>query len=337
MSGGRTNRRAFIAGFGGRGCVAALLSGPLRFGHRIAFGECVLVPLPAADPIFQRNMDAFIAAMKDAGWVVGRNLEIKIVSIINSGKTPADAAADALALSADVLIAVTPVAADAFRKTSVVPVIFVAGWINPIEAGFVAAINQPDSNMTGITDLEPSLGGKWVQLLKEIAPGITRVAIVYDPDEGTISAPLLGHLKESAGHIAVGVVDLPIRNEVEIENAIAKFANEPNGGLIFPSDIFTVAYRARIIAATNSHHVPTIFPFRYFAVDGGLAAYSPDQPNEFRQAAYFVDRILRGEKPGNLPVQTPNKYELVINLKTAQLISLSIPPSLLARADEVIE
>jgi putative tryptophan/tyrosine transport system substrate-binding protein len=332
-------RRAFIALVGGAGLSGSVAVWPLTVWAQDRIRRVgVLVPLPATDPVFQRNMDAFTAAMKDAGWVVGGNLEIKVVSIINSGKTPADAAADALALSADVLIAVTPVAADALhRKTSAVPVVFVAGWINPIETGFVAAINHPDSNMTGITDLEPSLGGKWVQLLKQIAPGITRVGIVYDPDEGTISAPLLDALKESAGHIAVGVVDLPIRNEVEIENVIAKFANEPNGGLIFPSDIFTAAHRTRIIAATNSHHVPTIFPFRYFAVDGGLASYSSDQPNEFRQAAYFVDRILRGDKPSNLPVQTPNKYELVINLKTAKLISLSISPSLLASADEVIE
>jgi putative ABC transport system substrate-binding protein len=276
--------------------------------------------------------------MKDAGWVEGRNLEIKVVSIIGSGKTPADAAMDAIALSADVLIAVTPIAADALHgKTSAVPVVFVVGWINPVEKGFVAAINQPTGNMTGITDLEPSLGGKWIQLLKQIASGIMRVGIVYNPQEGTLSAPLLKALKESAGQIAVGVVDLPMRNEGEIEDVISAFANEPDGGLIFPSDIFTAAHRARIIAATNSHHIPAIFPFRYFAVDGGLAAYSPDQPNEFRQAAYFVDRILRGDKPGNLPVQTPNKYELVINLKTAKALGLAIPAGMLSVADELIE
>jgi putative tryptophan/tyrosine transport system substrate-binding protein len=331
-------RREFIT------LVGAALSGSVAIRPFTAWPQDrirrvgVLVPLPATDPIFRQNMDAFTAAMKDAGWVDSRNLEIKVVSIIGSGKTPADAATDAIALSADVLIAVTPVAAAALhRKTSAVPVVFVVGWINPIETGFVAAINQPASNMTGITDLEPSLGGKWVQLLKQIAPGITRVGIVYNPDEGTISAPLLGALKESAGHIAVGVVDLPIRSEVEIENVITTFANEPNGGLIFPSDIFTAAHRVRIIAATNVHHVPTIFPYRYFAVDGGLAAYSPDQPNEFRQAAYFADRILRGDKPGNLPVQTPNKYELVINLKTAKALGLAIPAGMLSVADELIE
>ena len=298
----------------------------------------VLVPLPATDPVFRQAIEAFTAAMKDAGWVDGGNLEIKVVSILGSGKTPDDAATDAIALSADVLIAVTPVAAAALhRKTSAVPVIFVVGWINPIETGFVSAINQPASNMTGITDLEPSLGGKWVQLLKQIAPGITRVGIVYNPDEGTISGPLLEALKESAGHIAVAVVDLPIRNEVEIESVISIFANEPNGGLIFPADVFTAAHRVRIIAATNNHHVPTIFPYRYFAVDGGLAAYSPDQPNEFRQAAYFVDRILRGDKPGTLPVQTPNKYELVINLKTAKALGLAIPAGMLSVADELID
>ena len=130
---------------------------------------------------------------------------------------------------------------------------------------------------------------------------------------------------------------LPIRNEADLENVVSNFAADPNGGLIFLSEIFTVAHRARIIAATNAYRIPAIFPYRYYAVDGGLAAYSPDQPSEFRQAAYFVDRILHGEKPGDLPVQTPNKYELVINLKTAKALGLTVPPSLLARADEVIE
>jgi putative tryptophan/tyrosine transport system substrate-binding protein len=332
-------RREFITLVGSAVLSDSVAAWPLRVWAQDRIRRVgVLVPLPESDPIFRRNMDAFTAAMKDAGWVEGRNLEIKVVSIIGSGKTPVDAATDAIALSPDVLIAVTPVAAEALhRKTNAVPVVFVVGWINPVETGFVTAINQPTGNMTGITDLEPSLGGKWVQLLKQIAPGITRVGIVYNPDEGTISAPLLGVLKESAGHIAVDVVDLPIRDEAEMENVIATFGNEPNGGLIFPSDIFTAAHRARIIAATNSHRVPTISPFRYYAVDGGLAAYGPDQPNEFRQAAYFVDRILRGDTPGNLPVQTPNKYELLINLKTAEALGLAIPAGMLSVADELIE
>ena len=144
-------------------------------------------------------------------------------------------------------------------------------------------------------------------------------------------------IKQSAGGVAIGVADLPIRNEAEIENVISNFASNPNGGLIFLSDIFTTAHRARIIAATNAHRVPVIFPYRYYAVDGGLAAYSPDQPSEFRQAAYFVDRILRGEKPGDLPIQTPNKYELVINLKTAKALGLTIPAGMLSVADELID
>ncbi|HEY7243038.1 MAG TPA: ABC transporter substrate-binding protein [Xanthobacteraceae bacterium] len=292
-------RRTFItlisgAGLSGRVGVRSLTAWAQDRIRRVG----ILVPLPATDPVFRRNMEAFTAAMKNAGWIEGRNLEIKVVSIIGSGKTPGAAAKDAIALSADVLIAVTPVAADALHKeTSAVPVVFVVGWINPVAAGFVTAINRPAGNMTGITDLEPSLGGKWVQLLKQIAPEIRRVGIVYNPDEGTISAPLLETLKEGARRIAVDVVDLPIRNEAEIENVIAAFTNKPNGGLISPSDIFTAAHRAQIIAATNRHRVPAIFPYRYFALDGGLAAYSPDQPSEFRQAAYFVDRILRGEKP----------------------------------------
>jgi putative ABC transport system substrate-binding protein len=276
--------------------------------------------------------------MKDAGWIEGRNLEIRVVSIISSGKTPADAAADAVALSADAFVAITAVAAEALhRQTSVDPVVFVVGWFSPVEKGFAAAINKPAGNMTGITDLEPSLGGKWAQLLKQIDPSISRVGIVFNPDEGTIPLPLLQTIKESASGIAIGVGDLPIHKEAEIENVISNFAGDPNGGLIFLADIFTTAHRARIIAATNAHRVPAIFPYRYYAVDGGLAAYSPDQPREFRQAAYFVDRILRGDKPGDLPIQTPNKFELVINLKTAKALGLTIPAGMLSVADELID
>src|SRR5215472_4569110 len=160
----------------------------------------VLVPLPATDPIFRRNMDTFAAVMKGAGWIEGRNLEIRTVSILGSGKSPADAATDVLSFHPDVVLAVTPIAAEALhQKTTTVPVVFVVGWFNPVEKGFVAAINQPARNMTGITDLEPSLGGKWVQLLKQIAPATARVGIVYNPGEGTISAPLLQVSRKALG------------------------------------------------------------------------------------------------------------------------------------------
>jgi len=325
-------RREFIAVMSS--AVIWPLAGHAQNVRRIG----VLVPLPATDPIFRRNMDTFAAVMKGAGWIEGRNLEIRTVSILGSGKSPADAATDVLSFQPDVLVAVTPIAAEALhQKTTTVPVVFVVGWFNPVEKGFVAAINQPAGNMTGITDLEPSLGGKWVQLLKQIAPTTARVGIVYNPSEGTISAPLLQGIKESAGRIAVTVLDLPITSEDKIENVISAFATETNGGLVFPSDISTAAHRARIIAATNSHRIPAVFPYRYYAVDGGLAAYSPNQPNEFGQAAYFVDSILHGQKPGDLPVQTPNKYELVINLKSANALGLTIPAALLSVADELID
>jgi putative ABC transport system substrate-binding protein len=328
-------RREFIAALGGA-ATWPLVAQRQQADRVRRIG--VLVPLPATDPVFQRNMDAFTAAMNNAGWIEGRNLGIRIVSILGSGKNPADAAADLVASSPDVLVAVTPVAAEPLhRQTSAVPIVFVLGMFDPIEKGFVAWINEPGGTMTGITDLEPSLGGKWVQLLKEIAPEIARAGIVYNPDQGTMSMPLLQAINVSAQRIAVELVDLPIRDEDEIELVIAKLASNPNVGLVFPSDLFTVAHRARIIAVTNGHRIPAIFPYRYFAVDGGLAAYSPSQTNEFSQAAYFVDQILRGQKPRQLPVQTPNKYELVINLKTAKALDLNIPPLLVARADEVIE
>ena len=298
----------------------------------------VLAPLPETDPVFQRNINAFTAAMKSAGWIEGRNLDMRIVSILGSGKSFLEAAAEVLALSPDAVVAITPVSAEALhRQTSAVPVIFVVGWFDPVEKEFVTSINQPGGNMTGITDLEPSLGGKWLQLLKKIAPNITRAGVVYNPDEGSISEPLFKTFEEAARSIAIDLERVPIRDEAEIERVIATFAHHPNGGFFSTSDIFTAAHRTRIIAAANDHRIPTVFPYRFYAVDGGLASYSPSQADEFAQAAYFIDHILRGEKPANLPVQTPNKYELVINITTAKALGIEVPPGLLSIADEVIE
>lgn len=329
-------RREFIALVAGA-LIAWTLPGRAQT-HKNIRRVVVLVPLPSTDPLFLQNLAGFTAGMKNAGWVEGRNLDTRIVSIIGSGKSPAEAAADALALSPDALIAITPIAAEALhRQATTTPVVFVVGWFNPVEKGFVSAINRPGGDMTGITDLEPALGGKWLQLLKRIAPKITRAGIIYNPDEGSISASLLRVIREAAQRTAINTVGLPIRDETEIEPVIDAFARDPDGGLIFPADIFTTAHWAQIIAATNCHRIPAVFPYRYYAVEGGLASYSPDQPSEFGQAAYFIDRILRGEKAADLPVQTPNKYELVINLKTAKALGLDIPPTLLALADEVIE
>ena len=326
-------RREFITLLGGVAVAWPLAARAQDRARRVG----VLVPLPATDPVFQRNMDVFTAAMKNAGWIEGQNLDAQIVSILGSRKSPPEAAADLLALSPDAIIAVTLASAEPLhRQTSAVPIVFVVGSYDPVEKGFVASINQPGSNMTGITDLEPSLGGKWLELLKRIAPAIARVGVVYNPDEA-ISAPLLPAIKDAAERTAIDLVDVPIRNEAEIERVIATFAGNPNGGLIFPSDIFTAAHRTQIIAAANGHRLPTLFPYRFFAVDGALASYSASQTSEFGQAAYFVDRILRGEKPANLPVQTPNKYELVINITTAKALGIEVPPAVLSIADEVIE
>ena len=332
-NGGHMQRRQFITLLSGAAFWPRSMRAqdrPRRIG--------VLVPLPETDPVFQQAINAFTAAMKSAGWIEGRNLDVRIVSILGSGKSFPEAAAEVLALAPDAVVAITPVSAEALhRQTSAVPVIFVVGWFDPVQKGFVVSINQPGGNMTGITDLEPSLGGKWLQLLKRIAPNITRAGVVYNPDEGTISAPLFKTFEQAAHDIAIDLVRVPIRDEAEIERAIATFASDPNGGLFSPSDIFTAAHRKRVIAAANNHRIPTVFPYRYFAVDGGLASYSPSQPDEFVQAAYLVDHILRGEKPANLPVQTPNKYELVINITTAKALGIEVPAGLLSIADEVIE
>ena len=326
-------RRKFIAMLGGAATWPLAAQGQDRV-RRVG----VLVPLRATDAVFQQNFGAFIAAMKSAGWVEGRNLDIQIVSVLGSGKSFEAAAADLLARSPETILGITRRAVEALhRQTSAVPIVFVVFSADPVETGLVAAINQPGGNITGVTDIEPSLGGKWLQLLKRIAPDIARVGVVYNPKEGGISTPMLWAIKEAARLNAVDLVEVPIHDEAEIERAIAAFAGNLNGGLIFPPSIFMAEYRARVITAANSHRIPTVFTFRFFAADGGLAAYSPSQPDEFGQAADLVNRILRGDKPAKLPVQTPNKYKLVINITTAKALGIEVPPAMLSIADELIE
>jgi putative ABC transport system substrate-binding protein len=221
------------------------------------------------------------------------------------------------------------------RETRTIPIVFVNVG-DPVATGLVAKLNQPDGNSTGFANNEAPLGGKWLELLSEIAPGLKRAAIMFNPDTAPASA-YMPSFESAARSLKVELVTAPVHSDVDIETAIMALGREPRGGFVVIPDVFMVAHRAPIISAAARNNVPAVYGVSYFARDGGLLSYGPDPVDIIRRAATYVDRILRGAKPGDLPVQLPTKFEMVLNLKTAKALGLSIPPALLARAEEVIE
>jgi putative ABC transport system substrate-binding protein len=234
-----------------------------------------------------------------------------------------------------ILVTTTPGTAALQRETRTIPIVF-ASVADPVASGIVARLNQPSGNITGFAFLEPSLGGKWLELLSETAPGLKRAAIMFNPDTAPVSA-YMSSLETAARSLKAGPIIAPVHSDVEIETAINALGREPGGGLVAMPDIFMTAHRAPIISAAARNNVPAVYNSSYWARDGGLLSYGSDQVDLFRRAASYVDRILRGEKPGDLPVQLPTKFEMVLNLKTAKALGLAVPPSILLRADEVIE
>ena len=222
------------------------------------------------------------------------------------------------------------------RATRSVPIVF-TGVSEPVAQGLVANLTHPGGNITGFTNLEPSVGAKWLELLKEIAPSITRVAVMFKPALSQAIPLFQDSLKLAAPKFGVELIEAAVHDSAAIEVVLTGLAREPGGGLVLLPDTFLASHLKLILEIAAHHQLPAIYPFRYFVGAGGLMSYGPDVDDQFRQAAGYVDRILRGEKPGDLPVQQPTKFEFVINLKTARALGLDVPPTLLARADEVIE
>ena len=330
-------RRAFLTFLAGA-AAAAPCTGDAQTNQAMR-RVAVMVPIPATDPVYIKNMEGFRDVLERAGWIEGRTVELDIRSIMGSGETYDGVASDIVALAPDVILAITGNSTAALqRRTSTIPIVFVAGVPDPIGSGFVASIARPGGNITGITDSDASLGGKWVQLLKDTAPAIVRVGMIFEPGyDDLLFAAMRQSAEAAAQKLGVVFVPLPIGDEAHIASALAVFASQPNGGLIVAASLFLVAHRAEIIAAAERHRLPAIYIYRYFVAGGGLMSYSVNQRDEFRQAAYLVDRILRGAKPADLPVQATSTYELVVNLKAARAIGLTVPPLLLTGADEVIE
>src|SRR5262245_23315246 len=296
----------------------------------------VLMPYAANDPQAQARNAAFLQGLQQSGWSVGHNVQIDHRWSGGNEDDTRKFAAELVALAPDVIFGSGTAAVEPLRRaTRTVPIVF-ALVPDPVGGGFVESLARPGGNITGFSPWEYGIGAKWLELLKQIMPSMTRVAVLRDPAI-TAGIGLWGAVQSVAPSFGVELRPVDVRDAGEIERALAAFAGSLNGGLILTGSAWAVVYRDLIIALAARHKLPAVYYERYFAAAGGLVSYGPDNVELFRLAAGYVDRILKGEKPADLPVQTPTKYELVINLKAAKALGLEVPPTLLARADEVIE
>jgi putative tryptophan/tyrosine transport system substrate-binding protein len=287
-------------------------------------------------PDSQARLEAFLRALAQLGWTEGQNVRLEIRRGGGESDTTRKHAAELAALAPDVIVAIGGTATgDLLQATRTVPIVF-AIVPDPVGSGFVASLSRPGGNATGFLQFEYSLAGKWLELLKEIGPGLTRVAVLRD---STVPAGIgqLAVIQSSATSLGVDISPIDVRNAAEIERDVTAFARSSDGGLIVASSTGALVNRALIVALVARLKLPAVYAQREFATGGGLIAYAADSLVQLRDVAGYVNRILKGEKPADLPVQAPTKYELVINLKTAKMLGLEIPPMLLARADEVIE
>jgi putative ABC transport system substrate-binding protein len=293
----------------------------------------VLMNTRLDEPEGQARIAALVQGLQKLGWTDGRNVRFEIRWAAENADLYHRYAAELL--TSDVVVAsATPSVAALQQVTRSVPIVF-ATVIDPVGAGFVDSLARPGGNTTGFTAFEYSISGKWLELLKEVAPTVTRVAVIRDTSVAGIGQ--FAAIQAIAPSLGVELSPIAVRDAGEIEQAVAAFSRSTRGGLIVTASSFVVPHRDLIFALTTRYGLPAVYPFPFYATDGGLASYGPDLVDSFTRTAGYVDRILKGEKPADLPVQAPTTYKLVINVKTAKALGLSIPPSLLARADEVIE
>ena len=296
----------------------------------------VLHAQSADDRERQASVAAFRQELQRLGWTDGRNVRFDYRWSAGNAANTRQYAADLIALAPDVILAsgVAPVG-PLLEATRSVPIVFVL-LADPVGAGIVNSLAHPGGNVTGFTSLEYGFGGKWLEMLKEIAPGVTRVAVIRDPAL-SVGIGLFSAIQSAASPLGVEVVPVGVREAPEIERTIVAFAQSPNGGLVVTASALAFVHRDLIVTLAARHRLPAVYPTRAFNRIGGLLSYGPENADQYRRAAGYVDRILKGEKPADLPVQAPTKYELVINLKTAKALGLIIPWSILQLADEVIE
>jgi ABC-type uncharacterized transport system substrate-binding protein len=326
-------RREFITLLGG---AAAVLGTPVRAQQRERIRRIgVLKNLAADDPVAALRSAVFAQALSELGWTVGRNLSIDFRWAAGDADRYRQYAAELAALPLEVILAEGTAAAAALQAvTRSVPIVLV-GASDPVGAGLITILARPGGNLTGFTTFEYGFSGKWLELLKQVAPAVTRAAFLRDPS-GAAGIAQLAAIQSVAPLFGVELRPLDARDAVELERTLPAFAERPNGGLIVSTSGRSLANRTPIIALAARHRLPAVYPARYFVTEGGLVSYGAPA-DQHRRAAGYVDRILKGEKPADLPVQAPTKYELVINMKTAKALGLDIPATVLARADEVIE
>jgi putative ABC transport system substrate-binding protein len=296
----------------------------------------ILMNATAEEPEAQSYLAAFQQGMQELGWSIGRNLRVDLRWGGGDTDRTNRLAAELAALSPDVMVAAgAPTVSAIQRATRTVPIVF-ASSIDPVGAGIVASLARPGGNVTGFTQFEYGLSAKWPELLKEIAPGVKRIGVLRDPGSpaGIGQWAIIQNAAASAG---MEVTPLTVRDSAAMERDVAAFAREANGGLVIPVSSPATLHRDAIIANAARHRLAAVYPYRHFVTVGGLVSYGPDLLGQYRRAAGYVNRILKGEKPSDLPVQAPTRYDLVINLKTAKALGLALPPTMLARADEVIE
>jgi len=327
------DRRSIIALLGA--AAAWPLAARAQQGERVRrIG--VLMNLASGDPEGQDRVAAFMQGLQDAGWAVGRNVRMDYRWGAGDPNLFRKYAAELVALAPDVILAASgaplPFLLEATRS---IPIVF-AQTADPVGSGYVASLAKPGGNATGFTQIDFSMTGKWLELLKQIAPSMTRAGVVRDSRDPA-GLGQWGAIHAVAPLVGVDVSPINAHDSDEMQRAVTAFARSPNGGLVVTAGAPTSVHRATIVALAARYRLPAVYPFRFHITAGGLISYGPDPIDQYRRAAGYVDRILRGEKPADLPVQAPTKYELVINLKTAKALGLEIPSSVLARADEVIE
>jgi putative tryptophan/tyrosine transport system substrate-binding protein len=329
-------RREFIAALGG--AAAWPLTANAQQGDRMRrVGVLMNTGNPEDDAESRARMAALRQGLEKLGWTEGHNIELDYRWARADRDRVQMLAKELVALQPDVIIAVTTTAGIALkRETTTIPVVFV-NVVDPIGSGLVASLARPGGNFTGFIHFEPSMASKWLEMLKQVAPLVVRVAILYSPKTLSSYGVYLRAVEAAAPSFAITAVTTPANDAAEIEATIDAFAREPNGGLIVLPDATPVVYRDLIVALAARNRMPAVYPFGFFARDGGLMSYGVDADDRFRQSASYIDRILRGAAPADLPVQMPTKFELVINLKAAKALDLTVPLTLQASADEVIE
>ncbi len=326
-------RREFITLLGG--AAAWPLATKAQRGERMRrIG--VLMNLAADDPESLRRVTAFAQGLQEFGWTDGRNVQIDYRWGVGNADRHRRYAAELVALAPDVILAAgASILGPVQQVTRTVPIVFVQ-TTDPVGGGYVASLARPGGNATGFMTIEYSISGKWLELLKAVAPSVTRVAVLRDPTLGA-GTSMFAVIQAVAPSLRMEAIPINVQDVGEIERSVAAFARGPNDGMIVTTSTLAQVHRDLIITLAAHHRLPAVYPFRFFTTSGGLISYGPDYVDQYRQAAGYIDRIFKGEKPADLPVQAPTKYETVINLKTAKALGLNVPPEVLVRADEVIE